>query len=100
MANVYQIEGTNPFRVPHGSVLRIGAGGIAGATAEAKVSGSAKLRGQNSVMRIVNGQMPMGASGIEFEIETTGNGDAQVAITVKNPTSPTPETKEYKFTVT
>lgn len=100
MSTVYEVEGTQPFKVPHGSILRIAAGGMAGATAEAKVSGSAKLRGRNNVQRIVNGQIPIGASGIEFEIETTGKGDGQVAITLKVPTSPDPETTEYKFTVT
>lgn len=100
MSNVYEVRGTDSFKVPNGSILRIDAGGIAGATAEAKVTGSAKLRGRNSVARMVNGQVPMGPSGIEFEVETTGKGDAHVTITVKNPTSSVPETSDYSFTVT
>lgn len=89
------------FIVAEGTVIRIKAGGIAGAVETAKVTGPLKVVRKDRVRRLSpEGRPLIGPSGVEFEIEATKKGEGTIEITVVNPTDrDNPKVTKYTVTV-
>lgn len=89
------------FSVGEGTLIRIKAGGIAGAVETAKVTGPLKVARKDRVRRLTaEGRPLIGPSGVEFEIEATAEGEGTIEITVINPTDrDNPKVTKYSVTV-
>lgn len=64
-----------------------------------KVTPASTNIARNNITRLIDGQMPLGAMEVEFELSTTGGGKVTLEVPVTYPTSANAETLEVTFLV-
>lgn len=94
---VYVLSGPEAVKLTTDDLVRIEAGGIAGSSITAKVTGPAKVQKVN-VVRLVDGKRPIGGYDAEFLVTPTGKGKVTVAVTVTYPTGGDPKKQNYTVT--
>lgn len=93
-------DGTTPFEVQKGALVRIEAIGHAGATSRATVvEGGAKLVRKASVQQLMEGKIPPGSGATEYEFELTKSGQVEIELIEKFAGGDEGAVKTYRFTV-
>ena len=94
------VEGDAPAKVAVGEVVRVTRSGPSGMVEiTAKTEGPVKLVGTNSIRRVVNGGLVIGAMIREFEVKALDKGTAKITVTINNTRTKTTTTKEFKIEI-
>jgi hypothetical protein len=94
------VEGDAPAKVAVGEIVRVTGSGPSGMVEiTAKTEGPVKLVGTNSIRRVVNGGLVIGAMIREFEVKALDKGTAKITVTVNNTRTKTTTTEEFKIEI-
>ena len=98
--SVYIIDGSGQPVVPRGSKVRVTISVPSGSEiGSPKATPPSSTIARNNITRLIDGQMPIGAMEVEFELTTTGGGRITFEVPVTFPGSSEPSVQEVTFLV-